>query len=107
MRLEILEAAAQAIVEQADYYVLKSGITLAASWEAAVDEAIQRLLRLPETGTLVRFRSPRLANMRWIPVPGFPKHLIFYRYSPESELLRVIHVLHGARDLEALLDPNS
>jgi plasmid stabilization system protein ParE len=107
MRLEILEAAAQAIVEQADYYLLKSGSTLGQRWESAVDEAILRLLRLPETGAPVRFRSPRLAGIRWVPVPGFPKHLIFYRYFPEQELLRVIHVLHGARDLEALLDPNS
>jgi plasmid stabilization system protein ParE len=97
MRLEILTTAAQAIVEQADYYELKSGHVLAARWEAAVDEAVDRLLRWPETGAPVRFRSPQLAGLRWVAVPGFPKHLIFYRYLPDVDLLRVIQVLHGAR----------
>jgi toxin ParE1/3/4 len=106
MRFEVLEAAALAIVEQADYYELKSGPALSRRWEVAVDEAIRQLLQWPESGALARFRSPNLTEIRWIAVPGFPKHLIFYRYRTKAESLLVIHVLHGARDLEAILDPN-
>ena len=106
MRLEVLEAAALAIVEQADYYELKSGPALSRRWEGAVDEAIQRLLQWPESGALARFRSPKLKDIRWAAISGFPKYLIFYRYRAENETLLVIHVLHGARDLEAILDSN-
>jgi len=104
MLLEVLEAAAQAIVEQADYYEQKADRTLAERWSSSVDEAIQRLLRWPETGAPTRFRSARLTGLRWIAVPRFPKHLIFYRYLPEEQLLRIVQVLHGARDLEVLIE---
>ena len=36
--------------------------------------------------------------------PGFMKHMVFYRYSQEEQILLVVQVLHGARDLEAILE---
>jgi plasmid stabilization system protein ParE len=36
-------------------------------------------------------------------VPGFPKHLVFYRYSSGEEAILIVPVLHGAQNLEAIL----
>ena len=36
-------------------------------------------------------------------VRGFPRHLLIYSYDRESAALRIVHVLHGARNLEAIL----
>jgi toxin ParE1/3/4 len=102
--LGITEAAALSIVEQADYYRSRSGAKLAARWEAAVDKATRSLLELPERGSPCRFRAPALADMRWIPVPGFRKHLIFYRYLTREKTVLIVEVLHGARDLEAIFE---
>jgi toxin ParE1/3/4 len=104
IELRISEAAALSIIEQADYYEEASDRALAQRWEAAVDQAIHSLLNLPERGAACRFHSPALTGLRWIFVPGFPKHMIFYRYLLQENAVRIVQVLHGARDLETLLD---
>ena len=102
IEFRISEAAALSIVEQADYYREASDEALVQRWEAAVDEAVRSLLNLPERGAPCRFHSPVLAGLRWIFVPGFSKHMIFYRYSQQERVLLVVQVLHGSRDLEAV-----
>jgi plasmid stabilization system protein ParE len=103
IKLHIFEAAALSIVEQADYYQEKSGPSLAFKWESAVHEAISSLLRQPEIGSPCKFRSHALAGLRWASVPGFPKHMIFYRYVQADDTLFVVQLLHGARDIESIL----
>jgi len=102
--LRISEAASLSIVEQADYYEQNADLSLAQRWEEAVDQAVNSLLSLPERGAPCRFRSPALAGLRWIFVPGFPKHMVFYRSLPQEQTILIIQVLHGARNLETLLD---
>ncbi len=102
-KLRVNEAAAFSIVEQADYYAERGGTELALRWEAGVDEAIFSLLRWPEIGSPCRFRSPKLAGMRWISVRDFQKHLILYRYSQAEDTVFIVQVLHGARDIDFIL----
>jgi plasmid stabilization system protein ParE len=104
IELRISEAAALSIVEQADYYMQASDVALAQRSEEAVDQATHSLLNSPERGAPCRFRSPALAGLRWIFVPGFPKHMVFYRFFPDEAIIRIVHVLHGARNLETILD---
>lgn len=101
--LHVTEAAALAIIEQADYYRSACDQELADRWDASVDDAIRSLLRFPERGAPCRFDSPELAGLRWIPVKGFPKHLVFYRFLSEQDAILVVHIVHGARNLQALL----
>jgi plasmid stabilization system protein ParE len=102
--LRISEAAAVSIIDQADYYLQAADASLAQRWEQAVDEAVGSLLNLPERGTLCRFRSSTLAGLRWISIPGFPKHLILYRTVREEHAILIVQVLHGARNLETILN---
>ena len=102
--LIISEAAALSIVEQADYYQQAAELALAQHWEAAVDQAVHSLLTRPERGALCRFRSPALMGLRWIFIPGFPKHMAFYRYLRQEQAILIVQVLHGARNLEIILD---
>jgi len=104
IELRVSEAASRAIIEQADYYRQAVGDALALRWETAVDDAAGSLLVLPERGAPCRFQSPRLTGLRWLSIPGFSKHMVFYRYSHDEKILRVVHVIHGARDLEYLLN---
>jgi plasmid stabilization system protein ParE len=103
IQLRVSEAAALAIVEQADYYEQAENHALARCWEEAVDQAAHSLTFWPERGAPCRFRTPALVGLRWIFVPGFPKHLVFYRYQPEEQAVLIVQVLHGARNLEAIL----
>ena len=103
MRLVLSEVAARAIVEQAEYYEAQSGTALAARWESAVADTILSLQSFPERGARRTWREPLLEGLRSISIAGFPSHLLFYLCDRESSELRVVHVLHGARDLKDLL----
>ncbi len=104
IELRISEAAALSVIEQADYYRQAADTYLAERWEEAVYRAVNSLLNWPERGASCRFRDPALTGLRWIFVPGFPKHMVFYRYLPREQAIQIVQVLHGARNLETLLD---
>jgi plasmid stabilization system protein ParE len=104
IELRVSEAAALSIVEQADYYQQAENLALALKWETAVDQTVNSLLNSPERGAPCRFRSSSLFGLRWIFIPGFPKHMVFYRYLSREEAILIVQVLHGARNLETLLD---
>jgi toxin ParE1/3/4 len=69
---------------------------------AAAYDTFNLLVTNPELGRRRRFRSPRLRNVRSFRVSGFVNYLIFYR--TVSEGIQVLHVFHGAQDLEALFE---
>ncbi len=103
LRLRILPAASRTVAEQSAYYKEKSGSALAQRWRSAVNEAIQSLRNLPDRGNPVNFTLPTLSNIRTLHIEGFPKHLIFYRFESGTGIVSIITVVHGARDLEAVL----
>lgn len=71
----------------------------------AVKEAYDLLAKHPEIAVVRDFGRPELAGLRMWPIPGFEKHLIFYRAIDHG--IEVIRVLHGSRDIESILLGNS
>lgn len=51
-----------------------------------------------------RFRSYQIGRNRGVRRRPHGNYLIFYRVTPES--VEVLHILHGARDYEAVLFPD-
>jgi toxin ParE1/3/4 len=70
----------------------------AESFIDAVEHAFAMLANLPGLGASRSY----VPDLRMWRVPGFEKHLIFYR--PLDDGVEVIRVLHGARDLAGLFD---
>lgn len=101
-RAERLPRARLDVIEQAVYLGEEADEELALRFIDAVDTAVRRLAATPDIGRLRESGSSRLAGLRSWPVPGFPNHLIFYRTG--EELLQIVRVVHGARDLIRLLD---
>ncbi len=66
----------------------------------AAYETFKTLAANPGIGRLRRFRSLRLRDVRSWRVSGFKNYLVFYRGVPEG--IQVLHVYHGAQDVEAL-----
>lgn len=66
----------------------------------AAHETFRELLRNPGLGRVRKFRNPRLRSIRSWHVSGFENYLVFYR--EQSGEIQVLHVYHGARDIEAL-----
>lgn len=67
----------------------------------AAERAFQNLANLPHLGQVWPSPDPRLAGLRFWPIPRFEKHLVFYR--PTDEGILVVRVLHSARDIPLLL----
>jgi len=66
----------------------------------ATYDTFKLLAANPGLGRLRRLRNPRLRDVRSRRVSGFENYIIFYR-SIEGGI-QVIHVYHGARDIDAL-----
>lgn len=96
----LTDAAVSDILEQAAWYEEQSGLKLARRWEQAVTSVLLRIATTPGGGAPCIFKAADLKGVRRVPVPRFPKHLVFYRV--RSQELIILRIVHGARDLESL-----
>jgi len=105
--VEFFDAATASILDQADYFASVANPALSQRWLAAVDSTVIPLRRFPNIGRPCFFRHPELQDVRRIGVDSFRNYLLFYRYVKAAELILIIDVVHGARDLEAWLAASS
>jgi toxin ParE1/3/4 len=70
----------------------------------AAGQAFITLAEFPGMGARREARNPKLLGLRSWPITGFGNYLVFY--TPTRRGIRVIRVLHGARDLRAILGPD-
>lgn len=68
----------------------------------AIEAAIRTLQAKPSIGRLWGSRDPRLAGMRVLVVARYPSYLVFFRMTGRD--IEVYRVLHGARELQRLID---
>ena len=89
-----------AIIEMAEYIGQNSPAS-AERFMDATEAAFEQLEAMPGMGHLYDSSNSRLAGVRVWSVKGFPNHLIFYR--PFEAGIEILHLLHGARDIGAIL----
>lgn len=99
--LTILPRADRDLMEQA-VYIMRDNPVAAARLVGAAMAAFKELARAPGLGSCYCEASTRLRELRRWRIPGFERYLIFYRTS--GDRIEIVRVLHGARDLVALLD---
>ncbi len=87
------------------WYVDKAGPEVAWQFQTALDKSLAQLSLRPELGRLRLFRHPELQRLRSFPAEHpFDKLLIFYRTT--DEMLDVLRLMHGARNLpRRLIEP--
>lgn len=66
---------------------------------------LDNLARMPTMGRTRSYANPELTGIRFLPIPGFKKHLVFYRPMPGG--IEVVRILHAARDLHSLFEDES
>lgn len=98
-RLVIYPQAERDLLELAEHIARQSAPT-SERFLQAVWETLQFLLEFPSLGSPWESENPRLTEMRFHLVRGFPNHVIFYLAKPET--LEVVHVLHGSRNLRRI-----
>lgn len=101
-RVTIRPQADRDLVEQAQYLLAKAGMATALRFYDAAEETFSLLASHPEMGRAHRWKNSRLSSLRMCLLSGFPNYLVFYR--PTRRGIEVVRVLHGARDVDSLIE---
>ena len=101
MRHVIRPAAKTDIIRQYRHYLLEDAFDAADRFIDAVDDSIENLCRMPEMGASNQLSNPILAGLRSWAVKGFEDMRIYYVV--QDNVLRVVRVLHGKRDINKIL----
>ena len=103
MRRVVVRPAADRDLEEQAQYIARQGSTEAAlRFYQAAERTFALIVSHPEMGRLRHFRKPALTGVRVFPIQGFERHLTFYRRVTGG--IEVLRVLHGARDVERVLE---
>ena len=90
------------ILSNAEYLEEHGGVETAQRFLEAAQSTFEALAKRPKLGALCAFGSPALRHIRRWPVKGFESWLIFYL--PRRNGVEIVHLIHGARDIESLLE---
>ncbi len=87
---------------QLDYLEEQAGLETAERFLGRLISTFGELSQMPNVGVLCGFRKLATRRLRRWPVKGFENWLILYQ--PRRDGVEIVHVMHGARDIESLLD---
>lgn len=103
MKYVIRSAARDDIVRQFRYYLLdQDAPQVARRFLQAVQKTINDILHMPNAGAPKILSSDALADLRSWPIRGFEDIRIYYL--AKEDLVRVVRILHGKRDVSRILE---
>jgi toxin ParE1/3/4 len=85
-----------------DYLEEQAGLETAERFLDHLISSFKLLASTPKIGVRCGFSKPATRRLRRWPVNDFENWLIFYQ--PKVYGVEIVHVMHGARDIEKLLD---
>ena len=98
--LRILPAA-DADVDQAGLHIARDNVDAALRFYDALDRTYREIRDYPKRWPRYELDHPRLRDLRKRAVVGYRNYLVFYRV--DADMVEIVRVLHGARDIPALL----
>ena len=102
MRRAFLQQKAKEDVREIALYIADDNLKAAEAFRLALERARLTLADLPEIGKAYDSGNREVKGLRVLPVPDFPKFLVFYVYRGPEEEVEIFRVLHVARDFPAL-----
>ena len=103
IRRIVVERAAEAdLLAAVAYYRREGSSAIARRFVAAAEETFARLAQTPDIGRHYQTDHPQLQHLHVWRVRGFEPYLIFYHATDDT--LFIERVLHGARDIEHILE---
>lgn len=103
MRVSYRQSARDDLVRQFRYYLVRLNLAeVAVRFRDAVRHSISSLRQHPHAGPHYHLNNPRLQDLRVWPVAGFEVIRIYYL--PAKDTIHVIRILHGRRDIRAILE---
>lgn len=95
------KAAEQDLIEHF-IFIGQSSERAARKFLKATQATFELLASQPRMGRLAYWESAFLRGIRFFPIKGFDKYLVFYLPTPAG--IEVVRVVHGARDIARLFD---
>lgn len=92
---------AELVLADTYQYLANTSAALPQRFLDSVQQTVDGLCEPSLPGMLWLSDHPRLIGTRWTTVRGFGNYLIISRL--DSDRLEVMRILHGARDIEAIL----
>jgi toxin ParE1/3/4 len=102
IRIEV-RAQAEAEIDQIARYIARDNLDASKRFYDAVQDALDKLAAMPGMGAPRRAKSNTLRGLRSWPIKRYDNYLIFYLPLSEGGI-DVLHVVHGARNLDWLMD---
>jgi toxin ParE1/3/4 len=102
VKLIIQASAEDDMLRQYDWYEQQGLSGIADRFSAAVFAGINAAIRTPKVGAPRHSGNPALAGLRTWPVKGFDEFRIYYVI--REDVFMVVRVLHGKRDIGAILE---
>jgi toxin ParE1/3/4 len=102
MRKAFLQQKAKEDVREIVLYIADDNLKAAEAFRLALERVRLTLADLPEMGRVYDLGKRELKGLRVLPVPDFPKFLVFYVYREPEEEVEIFRILHGARDIPSL-----
>jgi toxin ParE1/3/4 len=96
----VRDRATQDIRQQANYILAMGNRDAAERFLESAEYAFKQLSLTPNIGKIIKL--PDIAMIRQWHIRNFKDYLIFYVV--KSEQIEILRVLHGARDLENIMD---
>ena len=97
-----LTSAAHADLDAIFAYLASQNLDVATRFFEAFWNDALRLAFMPGMGAKTTFRRRDLRDLRSWPIKGFQKYLIFYK--PVGKQIRILRVVHGARDIPSIFE---
>ena len=94
-------AANQDLIGIFRYFARSVSITVADRFFAEAEATLFRLSAMPSMGTSYEPEEPLFADVRYFPIIGFKKYLVFYR--PIAHGIEFFRVLHGSPDIHTIV----
>ncbi len=85
-----------------EYLEEQAGLETAERFLDQLISSFEVLAHMPKIGVQCGFGNLAIRSLRRWQVKGFENWLIFYRAKRDG--VEIVHVMHGARDIESLLD---
>ena len=107
MSLEIFETAdaVRDVIEAADWVAQVRNLDASETFMDAVKDTYELIAAMPYIGVARDYSNPQFAGMRMLPVPRYPKYLIFYTLTDEQ--VTILRVLHSARNIQVIFTPEA
>ena len=106
MKVSYRQTASDDVVRQFRYYLVTlDRPEVAVRFRESVRRTIEELRRHPLVGSRCGLSNPQFEELRSWPVTGFEATRIYYLV--DHDILRIIRILHGKRDVQGILQRES